>query len=145
MSARGWRRTTQLRGVALIGWMVTVVLVVVAWKANTTAAAIIAGALAICLGFASLRCQLAGVRPEQRVVTIRGPLRTWHVAWSQLDSFSFEALGAFPAVGVANLRDGTKLPISGLSTGRVDSPKAREEADIIIAELNRLLEERRAS
>jgi Bacterial PH domain len=138
-----WLRTGQLRGVGLIGWIVTAVAVAVAVRANTVGAAAIAWVVALCLAIVSLRCQLAGVRADADGVTIRGPWRTWRVPWSELEGFSFEALGGHPAVGVATLRDGSKLAMTAVSTGRVDSASARLGADTIVGELNQLLERAR--
>ena len=117
--------------------------VAVAAQANTVGAGAIAWVVALCLALVSLRCQLAGVRADDRGVTIKGPWRTWRVPWSELEGFSFEALGRQPAVGVATLRDGTKLAMTAISTGRVDSAGARLDAETIVGELNRLLEQAR--
>jgi hypothetical protein len=67
------------------------------------------------------------------------------VQWSDIQEFSFGPLRVFPAVGIATLRDGTKLAITGISLGRVVRKQARANAASLITELNQLLEEHRAN
>lgn len=82
-----------------------------------------------------------GVQVEQDAILIRGILHTRRLAWSQLQSFSFGQKPPFPAVGIANLRDGRKFAITAISTGRIARAKTRAHAEALIANLNQLLSE----
>jgi hypothetical protein len=90
------------------------------------------------------RALAVGVRVEATEVVIRGMLRTRRIPWSELDGFSFGATGLFPAVGIARLTNGKQLAITAISTGRVARPQARARAEAVVAELNKLLAERRS-
>jgi hypothetical protein len=63
---------------------------------------------------------------------------------SDVEKFSFGPLRVFPAVGIATLRDGRKLAMTGIAVGRGARKRARVNAASVIAELNQVLEERRA-
>ena len=127
----------------MIAIIVAVVLLAIGYTANTGGLEFVSLILAVLLAALSVRGILAGVRVEQDAISIRGILSTHRVPWSELDGFSFGPLGMFPAVGIARLRDGRELAMSAISTGRVDSPRARLVAETLIAELNRQLEQHR--
>ncbi len=128
----------QLQGAAVTGAVVTVVLVVVGVVLPTTIPKALVFLAAACLAALTVRAVLAGVRVERDRIVIRGLLETTSVPWTQLEGFSFGALGSFPAVGIARLRDGRELAMTAISTGRAGSPQARIEAEAVVAELNRL-------
>jgi hypothetical protein len=70
---------------------------------------------------------------------------TRRIRWSGVEKFSFGPLRVFPAVGIATLSDGRKIAMTGISVGRVARKKTRSGAELLIADLNRLLEEHHAS
>jgi hypothetical protein len=92
----------------------------------------------------SIRAFTLGVYVTQDRVRIRNMLITRWIRVSDIESFSYGPLRLFPAVGIATLRDGRKLAMTGIAVGRGARKRARVNAASLIAELNELLEERRA-
>lgn len=92
----------------------------------------------------SVRMLTLGVLTTNDHVRIRNFFITRNLQWSEIEEFSFGQLRIFPAIGIATLRDGRKIAITGISYGRAARKRIRANAASLIAELNQLLEERRA-
>lgn len=107
--------------------------------ASASGARIVAFAFAGVLAVLTVRAWLAGVEIDGARVSIRGILRTRRVARTDVQCFSFGKCGVFPAVGIAELRDGRRLPITAIATGRVARKGTRVHAEAVITELNEAL------
>jgi len=92
----------------------------------------------------SARILTVGVYVTSDRVRIRNLFITRWVRMSDVEKFSYGPLRIFPAVGIATLRDGRKLAMTGIAVGRGARKRARANAVSLITELNQLLEEHRA-
>jgi hypothetical protein len=148
----GWADTTQMtpmqtplrsdrqfRLVALLGPSSTLVMLAIGFWARTAGGQAFSFVFAGVIAGLTVRGLLAGVDADEVGLRIRGMLLTRTVSWSELESFSFEPLGILPAMGVANLRDGRRFPISAISAGHVASTDSRSEGESLIARLNEAL------
>lgn len=129
----------------LMGAIVLIILGASAHGAHATAGRVVAYVGSGLMIVLSVRILTVGVHATKDHVRIRNILITRQVQWADVEQFSFGPLRLFPAVGIATLRDGRKLAMTGISIGRVARKKARANAASLISELNQLLEEHRTS
>ena len=60
------------------------------------------------------RVALAGVQLRPDGVFVRGPFRERLLAWDEIESFSISRYTVFSRLGVARLRDGSRVPLFGI-------------------------------
>jgi hypothetical protein len=113
-------------------------------SSTSTAGRVFAFVWAVLLIASSIRMLTLGVLTTNDHVRIRNFFKTRQLRWSDIEEFSFGQFRIFPAIGSVRLRDGTGIAISGISLGRAARKRARANAASLVAELNQLLEERRA-
>jgi Bacterial PH domain len=136
---RGFHSASQHQTVTAFGVILTLVMILIGATASASGAIVFSFVAAAVLAVRTFRAWLAGVEVQADRVSIRGILRTRRIEWADLQCFSFGSCGVFPAVGIAELRDGNRLPITGIATGRVARNRTRAQAEAVIAELNQVL------
>jgi len=82
---------------------------------------IVTGPIAIAAAIFAAREFRSGVRIGSGMVTIRGPVRTYVIAASEVASFEPESRGKTPPQPWAHRVDGRAIPIGSLSIGRAKS------------------------
>ena len=75
-----------------------------------------------------------GVIPREDTLEVRGMLRTRHVAWSEIQRFSFNGFGVAEAV----LRDGGRMRLTGITSSQ-SYGKDDLAAQALLAQLDREL------
>jgi hypothetical protein len=151
-SASGAGRTFRTKGslrlagaIGVIGgiWLIDLGATTHSTSSTSTAGRIFAFVWAGLLIASSIRVVNLGVLVTEDHLRIRNFFITRHLQWSEIEKFSFGQLRIFPAIGIATLRDGRKVAITGISYGRTARKGVRANAASVIAELNQLLDERR--
>lgn len=104
------------------------------------APAVIVGLLS---AFCLLRLARAGVYADARGIRVLNPLRTVRVPWDRVQRFSLRPHKGFPAVGFAELVDGSRVQIWGIQS-RSASAAARRVPEQLIEQLNEALAQARA-
>ncbi|HEX4465692.1 MAG TPA: hypothetical protein VH025_00770 [Solirubrobacteraceae bacterium] len=133
------RSLGQFRLVAVLGALSTLAMLLIAVWTGSGAAHVFAVIAALAFAGLTIRGVRAGVYVERESVVIRGMLLTRRVPSAAIERFSYEPLKRLPAMGVARLRDGRRLPITAIGAGHVPTERVVGEGEALIAELNELL------
>lgn len=92
---------------------------------------------------AALRFPLNGIVVTPNEVKIRNITKTHVVRWGEIDRFELGRYKLWPQIGVAVLRDGRRIPMTGVQAVRYDwSPATRHAKRTIVALTRRLAESR---
>jgi hypothetical protein len=89
------------------------------------------------LGFIGThRSARAGARVDAHGVTIVNPRRSVTIQWSMLERFSVRPKGLWPRVGIAHLRDGSRVTIWGIQGPNPRTRPENRSAEKLIDALN---------
>jgi Bacterial PH domain len=82
------------------------------------------------------RVALAGVQLRDTGVFVRGPFRERFLAWEEIESFSISRYTVFSRLGVARLRDGSRVPLFGIQAIESAFNPGDRQAQEIVARLS---------
>jgi hypothetical protein len=85
------------------------------------------------------RVALAGVQLAEGGINVRGPFRERFLAWSDVESFSISRWTVFSRLGVARLRDGSRVPLFGIQAIQSAFNPGDRQAHEIVEELSQAL------
>jgi hypothetical protein len=85
------------------------------------------------------RVALAGVQLREDGVFVRGPFRERLLAWSEIESFAIARWTIISRLGVARLRDGSRVPLFGIQAIRSAFNPGDRQAHEIVARLEAAL------
>jgi hypothetical protein len=85
------------------------------------------------------RLALAGVYVRAEGVRLVNPWQTRSIPWNDVRAFTLERWGLFPAIGVVELTDGSRIPIFGIEAPNPLTRPRNRDAQKLIDELNHLL------
>jgi hypothetical protein len=82
------------------------------------------------------RVALAGVQLRDTGVFVRGPFRERFLGWEEIESFSISRYTVFSRLGVARLRDGSRVPLFGIQAIESAFNPGDRQAQEIVARLS---------
>jgi hypothetical protein len=143
-----WYRSREQRVLVMVGGYFASAFVAVMGLALIDVPGAAVGSLAMlvvaALGFfGTYRCARAGARVDDRGVTIVNPTRAVEIGWPDIDRFSVGAYGPWPRIGVAHLRDGSRVVIWGIQGPNPTTRGKNRSAENLIGQLNELVASRR--
>ena len=86
------------------------------------------------------RIALAGVRLREEGLEVRGPLNGRVLRWDEIESFEIARWTVLPRLGLARLRDGSRVPLFGIQEIRSAFNQGDRQAHEIVATLNERLQ-----
>jgi Bacterial PH domain len=141
---RRYRSSEQVVGIAIIGSVVTIIMLVQAIVAfNQGAPWWLISAIAFLFAILSWRGANAAVYAEQHGVRVVNPLRTELVNWSEIERFTLGRYGPWPHVGLIELRNGSRRHIFGIQAPNPLTRPKNRGAQILVEQLNQELAAKR--
>jgi hypothetical protein len=102
-----------------------------------------AGVVVALSAFCLLRLARAGVYADDEGIRVLNPMRTVRIPWERVERFTLRPHKGFPAVGFAELSDGSRVQIWGIQA-RSRAKAALRIPEEVVAQLNERLAEARA-
>ena len=96
---------------------------------GTLGVVLIAGVPAVLGWYLAVRYVMHGVVADESGILIRNGLRSHRLAWAEMDHFEYARCDPWPRIGVAVLRSGRRIAMTGLQRGYVgDFPERAVDA-----------------